>query len=377
MKYVNTRLLRYVIEKACEIQQIPAPTFAETKRADYVFNELNRLGLPTVIRDSVGNVYAGFGRESSNPCLVITAHLDTVHREQDALTLERTQDRISGPGIGDNSLGVAALLGIARYMMESKRGLGGEVWLSANVCEEGLGNLAGMQAVVEHFGPRAGAYIILEGLGLGQVCHRGLGVLRYRVTSETAGGHAWGNYGSPSAIHELAGVISAITALPVAKKPRTSLNIGVIQGGTSVNTIASSAWFEIDLRSEDQATLTRLANRVKRLVKSRARSGVGMKIEPIGSRPAGGIRPSHPLVKLTLEVLAELNVSADLEIGSTDANYALSKGYPAICLGITQGGNPHTAREYIELAPVQTGLEQVLQLSHRAWDALRPVPAET
>jgi acetylornithine deacetylase/succinyl-diaminopimelate desuccinylase-like protein len=375
MRYVNTRLLRYVIDKACDIQQIPAPTFSESERADYVFNDLTRLGVPQVSRDAVGNVYAGIHR-NDGPCLVVTAHLDTVHRGKDPLGLERSPERISGPGIGDNSLGVATLLGIARYMMEAKRGFGGEVWLVANVCEEGLGNLAGMQAVVEHFGPRAGAYIILEGLGLGQVCHRGLGVLRYRVTAETAGGHAWGNYGAPSAIHELAGVISAITALPVARKPRTSLNIGVIQGGTSVNTIASSAWFEIDLRSEDQATLTRLANRIKRLVKSRARAGVGMKIEPIGSRPAGGIRPSHPLVKLSLEILAELNVSTNLEIGSTDANYALSKGFPAVCLGITNGGNSHTVHEYIDLAPVQTGLEQVLQILHRAWDALEPRPAD-
>ncbi len=369
MKYANSRLQRYVIERACNIQQIPAPTFAESKRADYVFAEFSRLGVPTVSRDSVGNVYAGKDG-GSGPCLVVTAHLDTVHPAVGPLALERSQDRISGPGIGDNSLGVAALLGVARYMMETKRDFGGEVWLVANVCEEGLGNLAGMQAVVEHFGSRAGAYFIIEGLGLGQVCHRGLGVLRYRVTAETAGGHAWGDYGAPSAIHELAGVISAVTALPIARKPRTSLNVGVIQGGTSVNTIASRAWFEIDLRSEDQTTLTRLANRVKRLVKARAKPGVAMKIEPIGSRPAGGIRPSHPLVKLTLEILAELNVSANLEIGSTDANFALSKGYPAICLGVTNGGNPHTVHEYIELAPVQTGLEQLIQILHRAWGTL-------
>ncbi len=371
MRYANARLQRYVIDKACEIQQIPAPTFSESQRADYVFQEMTRLGMPEVSRDATGNVYAG-RPGGSDLCLVLTAHLDTVHRSETALPLERSHERISGPGIGDNSLGVAALLGIARHIKETEEALGGQVWLVGNVCEEGLGNLTGMQAVVEHFDAQAGAYIVLEGLGLGQVCHRGLGVLRYRVTAETAGGHAWGNYGTPSAIHELAGVISAITALPVARKPRTSLNVGVIQGGTSINTIASSAWFELDLRSEDQTTLTRLANRVKRLVKARVRPGMKMKIEPIGSRPAGGIRPSHPLVKLTLETLAELNVSANLEIGSTDANYALSKGFPAVCLGITTGGNPHTVNEFIDVAPVQTGLEQILQIIHRAWETLEP-----
>jgi tripeptide aminopeptidase len=201
---------------------------------------------------------------------------------------------------------------------------------------------------------------------LGQVCHRGLGVLRFRVSAQTAGGHAWGNMGEPSAIHELASVISSLTTLPLPRKPRTSLNVGVIQGGTSVNTIASSACFEIDLRSEDHTTLTRLANRVKRVVKSRVRPGVSMKVKSIGSRPAGGIRPSHPLVKLTLDTLAELNVRANLDIGSTDANSALSKGFPAVCLGVSYGGNPHTINEYIEIDPVQIGLEQFLQLLHRA-----------
>jgi len=247
MRFVNTSLHRYVVEKACEIQQIPAPTFSEYKRSEYLINEMTRLGMPMVSQDDSGNVYAGWPG-SSNSCLIISAHLDTVHKGDAPLPLERSRTRITGPGIGDNSLGVAALLGIARFLVEAGAGLDGQVWLVGNVCEEGLGNLAGMQTVVERFANQACAYIVLEGLGLGQVCHRGLGVLRYRVTAKTGGGHAWSDFGSPSAIHELVEAISSITALPVPRKPRTSLNIGVIQGGTSVNTIASSASFELDLR---------------------------------------------------------------------------------------------------------------------------------
>lgn len=371
MKYGNVRLQRYVIDKACAIQQIPAPTFAESVRAEYFMGEMSRLGLQEVSQDTTGNVYACWpGRERG--CLVLSAHLDTVHRAQPPLPLERGSERITGPGIGDNSLGLACLLGLGRHIVEEKPDFGGQVWLVANVCEEGLGNLTGMQAIVDRFGSQARAYIIIEGLGLGQVCHRGLGVLRYRITVETPGGHAWGNIGSPSAIHELSALISSLTTLPLPRKPRTSLNVGIVQGGTSVNTIASSASLELDLRSEDQATLTRLANRVKRVAKTRNRPEVTFKIEEIGSRPAGGIRPSHPLVKLTLDTLADLNVSASLDIGSTDANYALSKGYPAVCLGITKGGYSHTMNEYIEISPVGIGLEQILQILYHAWDALKP-----
>ncbi len=375
MKYTTAKLLRYVIDKACSIQQIPAPTFAESERADYLLAELSHIGLQEVSKDAAGNVFAGWpGRGEA--CLVLSAHLDTVHRDPPPLPLERSNDRITGPGIGDNSLGLACLLGLGRHLVESKDEFGGQIWLVANVCEEGLGNLAGMQAVVQRFSKSASAYLILEGVGLGQVCHRGLGVMRLRVTAETAGGHPWGNYGAPSAIHELAALITSLTGLSLPRKPRTTLNVGVIQGGTAINTIAAKAWFDLDLRSEDQATLTRLTNRVKRLVKSRIRPGVAMKIESIGTRPAGGIRPSHPLVKLALDTLVDLNVPANLEIGSTDANYALSLGFPAICLGITRGGNSHTVNEYIELAPIQTGMEQVLQIIHRAWDILES-PDET
>jgi acetylornithine deacetylase/succinyl-diaminopimelate desuccinylase-like protein len=369
MRYANADLHHYVIEKTCEIQQIPAPTFAETKRSEYLFNEFTRLGLKDVSQDETGNVYASWPG-SGEGCLVVSAHLDTVHSGDTPLALKRSRERITGPGVGDNSLGVATLLGIGRYLADTRADLGGRIWLVGDVCEEGLGNLAGMQAVVQRFGEQAVAYLILEGLGLGQICHRGLGVLRYRVTVETTGGHPWSNYGMPSAIHELVAVLSAVTALPIPRKPRTSLNVGVIQGGASVNTIASKAWFELDLRSEDHMTLTLLANRIKRVVKKQVRPGVGLIVEPIGSRPAGEIEPSHPLVKLAVDVLAELNIKANLEIGSTDANYALSKGYPAICLGITNGRFSHTLKEYIEVAPVKTGLEQILQILHRVWEAL-------
>lgn len=354
------------LEWICTIQQIPAPTFNESLRAAYLKTEFSRLGLLDVDLDARGNVLARWSGGKARP-LVISAHLDTVHRVDSPLRIIRTDSRITGPGIADNSTSLAALLVLAVMLKESQSCFPGDIWLVADVCEEGLGNLAGMQAVVDRFQDQPAAYIILEGLGLGQVCHRGLGVVRYQVKAETAGGHSWVDYGSPSAIHELAQVVADLTELTVPQKPRASLNVGIIQGGTSINTIASQAYFELDLRAEDQTTLSRLSERVRRAILRREKSGVIFSIESIGHRPAGELPVKHPLVTLAQDVLQQLNIPDTLEIGSTDANIPLSRGYPAICIGLTRGSYPHTPREYIEIQPLTAGLQQLLNLIERIW----------
>lgn len=359
-------LLDQWLEWICTIQQIPAPTFNEEQRAAYLRSEFTRLGLSDVELDARGNVLACLPGGKARP-LVISAHLDTVHRADSALTLVRTDTRITGPGIADNSTSLAALLVLAVLLKESQASFPGDIWLVADVCEEGLGNLAGMQAVVDRFQDQPTAYLILEGLGLGQICHRGLGVVRYQVKAETAGGHSWVDYGSPSAIHELAQVVADLTDLTVPQKPRASLNVGIIQGGTSINTIASQAYFELDLRAEDQTTLSRLSERVRRAILRREKNGVALSVEPIGHRPAGELPVNHPLVALAQDVLRHLNIPVTLEIGSTDANIPLSRGYPAICIGLTRGSCPHTSREYIEIQPLAAGMQQLLHLIERIW----------
>jgi acetylornithine deacetylase/succinyl-diaminopimelate desuccinylase-like protein len=350
----------------CIIQQIPAPTFREKDRAAYIQAEFLRLGLSDVQLDSCGNVLARWPGGDARP-LVISAHLDTVHRAEDPLPLIRTDSRLTGPGIADNSTSLAALLVVASLFKANQSVFPGDIWLVADVCEEGLGNLAGMRALVDRFLGTPCAYLILEGLGLGQVCHRGLGVERYQVKAQTAGGHSWVDYGSPSAIHEIAQVVADLADITIPQKPRASLNVGIIQGGTSVNTIASQASFELDLRAEDQPSLSRLSERVRRLITRRDSPGVDFSIAPIGQRPAGELPADHPLVRLAANVLQELKIPVTLEIGSTDANIPLSQGFPAICLGLSRGGHPHTAREYLEIEPLQAGLQQILNFIDRVW----------
>jgi acetylornithine deacetylase/succinyl-diaminopimelate desuccinylase-like protein len=238
------------------------------------------------------------------------------------------------------------------------------------VGEEGLGNLRGMRAVVARFGAQALAYIILEGMSLGQVYHRGLNVQRYRITVQTAGGHSWVDHGRPSAVHELAALVRELTLLPLPAQPRTTLNVGVIGGGTTVNTIAAQAWLELDLRSESAQALARLAAQVEALAAAANRAGVEVKCEIAGQRPAGGIPANHPLVRLAVRSLEAQGIQPTLNVGSTDANIPLNQGLPAVCIGLSTGAGAHTIGEYINTPPLARGLAQLGAMVEGAWGAL-------
>jgi len=362
-----------LLDLAIAIQQIPAPTFHEAARAGFVRARFLEEGLTDVETDAAGNVYACL-KPAHAPSsvvhgpLVVSAHLDTVFPPSVDLAVTREPERILGPGIGDNALGVAGLFGLVWTLRERGLSLPGEVWLVANTCEEGLGDLRGMRLVADRFGVRARAYLVLEGMALGQVYHRGLGVRRCRVSVSTEGGHSWIDYGQPSAIHELTAISSRITALSLPRLPRTSLNIGVISGGSSVNTIAAEASLELDLRSEDASTLDALFRQVEEIVRTAEKPGVTAVLEVIGSRPWGEISASHPLVCLGQDCLRAAGVEPRLNIGSTDANLPLSRGLPAITMGLTTGGKGHTVHEFINLPPLERGMDSLTRLVSRVWE---------
>ncbi len=356
-----------LIDLAVAIQQVPAPTFREAQRADLVRGRFVAEGLPVEV-DEFSTVYALVKGSGQAAPVVISAHLDTVFPESVDLTVQREPERILGPGLGDNSLGVAGLFGLLWRLQADGVSLPGDVWLVANSCEEGLGDLRGIRRVVERFGERPAAYLIVEGMALGQVYHRALGVRRQRISVHTSGGHSWIDYGQPSAIHELTAISGRITALELPRQPRTTLNIGVISGGASVNTIAPDASLDLDLRSEDPATLEKLAGQVQAIVQAAEKPGVHCSLERIGQRPAGEIPADHPLVQKAVRVLRELDIEPRLNIGSTDANIALSLGLPAVTIGLTTGGKAHTVHEFINLPPLPTGLEQLVRLTRSLWD---------
>lgn len=361
-----------VIDLAVQIQQVPAPTFGEAKRAEFIHRLLKRerKGLRNICIDETGNMLARLVGQGNGKPLIISAHMDTVFPADTNLRITRQPQRIYGPGLGDNSLGVAALFGLLWLLRERNIPLGGDIWFVANVCEEGLGDLRGMKTIVDRFGAGVRAYLILEGLALGHVYHRAVGVKRYRVTARTSGGHSWSDFGQPSAVHELARLVVQLTSLDVPSHPRTTMNVGKIAGGTSVNVIASEATLDLDLRSEGQESLTELVSAVEKVIQTANtnRPGVTLEAEVIGQRPAGEMSAKHPLVKLAEACLREQGMDAALITGSTDANVPLSMGYPAIVLGVTTGGGAHTKQEYIHTEPVAKGMEQLVSFVERAWE---------
>lgn len=355
-------LIERVLDLTVAIQQIPAPTFAEVMRAQFVREKFLAEGLADVSIDTHGNVYGRYPGVEAAPPVIVSAHLDTVFPDSADLSVTRESEKISGPGIGDNSLGVAGLFGLLWTLRQRRVALQGDLWLVANVGEEGLGDLHGMRAVVDRFGEQAQAFIVLEGLALGQIYHRGLGVQRYCIKARTQGGHSWVDHGRPSAIIELTEIITQLNAFSLPESPRTTLNVGIISGGTTVNTIAAESYLELDLRSEDASTLESLSFEVEDLVAAANRPEVRVTAEVIGRRPAGEIPHEHPLVQLAVRCLEAQGISPRINFGSTDANIPLSRGLPAICLGLTTGSGAHTMEEYIYTPPLARGLAHLVDV---------------
>ncbi|HEY70102.1 MAG TPA: M20/M25/M40 family metallo-hydrolase [Anaerolineae bacterium] len=348
------------IENTLKLQAIPAPTFHETQRSAFLERALKRNGIQDVEQDEMGNVFA---RVAGGPAsaVIVSAHLDTVFPLETPLQSKRTKQTLTGPGIGDNTVALSALIELAHDLPSAQ--LAGDVWLVANVAEEGLGNLQGMRRVVDRFSDRVSAYIVLEGMILGHVFHRGLPVNRYRIRVQTSGGHSWIHAGRPSAIHIMTQINSELLRLALPRQPRTTLNIGNIDGGTTVNTIAPGCQIKLDLRSEDPETLETVSKQVERTARRYRKPGIRIEIDKIGERPGGGIPADHPLVLAACRALEQAGEeNAQLLIGSTDANIPLSRGIPAVCVGLTTGKNAHSLDERIQIGPMPRGYAALLDL---------------
>ena len=354
-----------------EIQQMPAPTGAEAVRANWVERRFTQMKLGGVSQDSLYNVYARVPGAKQTPALLVSAHTDTVFPANTDLSVRVDEEtgRIYGPGIGDNSAGVAALLTLAELLMKLPPPPV-DIWLVANTGEEGLGDLRGMRAAVDRLGPTLGAAIVIEGMGLGRIVHRGLGSRRYRITARAPGGHSWSDFGSASAIHVLVKLAADLTRLRLPDTPRTTYNIGRISGGRSVNTIAQEAWLELDVRSEEAAALEQTIADALEIVQNYQtpewlRQDVTVEATVIGDRPSGGIDAGHPLVQAAMAALHDVGRPEypDLRISSTDANIPLSRGIPAVCVGITEGGGAHRLEEWMQKQPLGQGMRHLMLLA--------------
>jgi len=362
------QLADWTLNQALAIQAIPAPTFGEADRARYVAQQFEQIGLSDVFIDDIQNVY-GVLPGRARPGIALSAHTDTVFDLHTPLTTHRDGDLIYGPGLGDNSIGVAGLLAAAASLAEADN-RPCDIRFIATSGEEGLGNLRGMRTAFERIRPAIGCVINIEGLALGHIYNSGLAVRRLQITATAPGGHSWLHFGRPSAVHGIVQLGAQIASMQPPTSPRTTFNIGMIEGGTTINAIATSASLWLDLRSEDDLALRQIEQTVRRAADSLADEELQFSIDVVGERPSGSIPADHWLVVLAQEALSRAHLHATLENGSTDANIPLSEGIPAVTIGITRGGNAHRPDEFIEVSPILQGIEQLMTL---IWSASRRI----
>jgi len=358
-----------ITDLATAIASVPAPTNDEAERARFVAQTLTTLGHADVTVDHLSDVVGRLPGRDSSKALLLAAHIDTVFPLETTIAVSRDGDVLAAPGIGDNSVSVAAVALVGQALQQLGHDLAVDVFVTGNVGEEGLGDLRGMRAVVDALPQLRGA-IAVEGHSLGRITNRAVGSRRLRVTVTGPGGHSWGDAGRPSSIHAVARVVARLDAIELSRDPKTTLNVGLIQGGISVNTIAPDASIVIDMRSTSAEHLAALIARVEREISQENTDHLSMTTEVVGDRPAGELPGDRGLVPIGIDVLRALGIDATCDASSTDANIPISRGIPSMCIGLTTGGNVHRVDEYIRLRPLATGFAQLLLATLQAADAI-------
>ena len=367
-----------------EVTAVPAPPWGEARRASWLRSQFESLGLTDVHLDEIGNVFGILpGTDPDARCIALSAHLDTVFPADTPIRVSREANRLYGPGISDNGAGLTGLLAIAKVLREIAISHAAPILFIGNVGEEGEGNLRGMRHIFEQsrWLDSIAASVVLDGAGTDTVIAEGLGSRRYEVTLRGSGGHSWSDFGIPNPVVALARVISRFSDTTVPANPKTTFNVGTIEGGTSVNSIPQSATMRVDTRSASVEQLDRLERALREAVKPaisevtgrRRTEGLTADIKVIGDRPAADLPSDSRLLKVIRAVDAQLNNAARMQRASTDANIPLSLGREAIAIGAGgNGGGAHTVNEWYDPAGRDLGLKRILLLTL----ALSGVPEE-
>ena len=346
---------------------IPAPSHHEDKRVAFVKAWMEAAGAENIIVDDAKNVIWPYHVTDSNDVVVIMAHTDLVFSEEVPLVLREENGRFYCPGISDDTARLAELMIMARYFTQNAITPTCGILFVANSCEEGLGNLKGSRAIVDTYGERIKEFITFDG-DLGGCCSRAVGSDRYKVTVETEGGHSYGAFGNRNAIRVMASMIDTLYSVKVPQKSgtKTTYNVGGISGGTSVNTIAQSCEMLYEYRSDDLECLETMRNMFKKVIEAYRATGVEVTVELLGERPCSGkIDPvrHQALIDKVTKCYADLGYDTHLSAGSTDANYPLFKGIPAVCVGATRSGGAHTLGEWCDIESLKPGMEFMMSLT--------------
>jgi tripeptide aminopeptidase len=368
-----------------ELVAIPAPPFGEAARTSWLTSRFQEAGLSAVHADAIGNVLAylpapNLSPESTGPVVVLSAHIDTVFPRETPLNPVVEGDRLEGPGACDNRAGVIGMLAVAHALLHAKAEMPSSLLFVGNVGEEGEGDLRGARHLYADaaLAGRIAAHIVLDGAGADSAVTQALGSRRYQVVIRGPGGHSFTDAGTPNPIAALATALAALAETPIPAEPRTTLNVGTIHGGTSVNSIPESAQAAIDFRSTDPEQLVRLEVALHRAVEDSVEHWNGVAknqvkphhgrlsytISKIGDRPPASLPEDSPLLETLRAVDRHLGQRTDLRLGSTDANIPLARGVPAISMGAGgEGGGAHTRLEWYSAKNREAGLKRVLLLT--------------
>jgi len=353
------------------LTEIPAPSFQEEKRAQAVKEILSAEGL-SVFTDKIGNVIGELRGAQDKEVVLLTAHLDTVFPAGTEINVTRQGDRLLAPGISDNGTGLAGMLAVARALHVAKIKPQRTILFAANVGEEGEGNLRGIRSLIDAYRPKIRAVIVLDGSGIDHVTTKALASRRVEVVITGPGGHSWSDFGMPNPINALVrGSVRFInTKVPTA--PRTTFNLGQIEGGTSVNSIPFEAKLKVDLRSENEDEIVRMETALRECIaagvkdemdnsRERSRGKLEWKLNLIGSRPGGELSQDSALLDALRAADDVIANKSRNERSSTDANIPLSMGIEAIAIGAGgNGGGAHSLQEWYEPADRELGLKRVL-----------------
>ena len=352
----------WTLEQQASICEVPAPPFKEAARGAEYKRRLEALGLVNVRVDSVGNVIGERPGTGQGPVVLISAHLDTVFPEGTDVTVKREGTVLTAPGIGDDCRGLAVLLAVARAMRDAQVATTGTVLFVGTVGEEGPGNLRGVRHLFEReLKDSIDYFISVDGTGLG-VTSGAVGSHRYKVTYKGPGGHSYGAFGMPNPIHALGRAMAKVADLQVPRQPRTTFSVGVIAGGTSVNSIAYEASMEVDMRSESEASLGELDAKFQAAIREalteerarwpNSRAALDLVVDTIGLRPAGTQPDSAPIVRVALRARDLLTAGKQMVLpsgtnaSSTDSNIPIALGIPAVTIdGGGQGRGGHSLNE--------------------------------
>jgi tripeptide aminopeptidase len=365
------RNLDWTTAQQIRLTEIPAPSFHEEKRAQAVKEILSAEGL-SVFTDKIGNVIAELRGAQDKEVVLLTAHLDTVFPAGTEINVRREGDRLVAPGISDNGTGLAGLLSVARAMQVAKIKPQRTILFAANVGEEGEGNLRGMRALIDAYLPKLRAVIVLDGSGIDHVTTKALASRREEVLITGPGGHSWSDFGLPNPINALVRGSVRFINTKVPTNPRTTFNLGQVEGGTSVNSIPYEAKLKVDLRSENEDEITRMEVALRDCIaagvkdemdnsRERSRGKLEWKINLIGSRPGGELAQDSALLAALRAADDAIGNKSRYERSSTDANIPLSMGIEAIAIGAGgNGGGAHSLQEWYEPQGRELGLKRVL-----------------